>query len=380
MEAYFDNAATTQVLPEVKNIMVRAMEEDYGNPSSLHMKGVNAGAYIKTATEILAKELKVDEKELFFTSGGTESNNLAIIGTAFANRRAGNKIITSAIEHPSVSAAMDYLSEQGFEIAVIGVDHTGHINVDELIEAVNDETILVSVMYVNNEIGSVQPVEEIAKRIKEKNPKTLFHVDAIQAFGKYRIYPKRIGIDLLSISAHKIHGPKGVGALFVKDRVKVKPVLYGGGQQKGMRSGTENVPGIAGLGMATKLAYTNLENKTEHMQKLKETLISELTKMPDVVSNSGEAPHIASITFKGIRSEVMLHALEEKGIYVSAGSACSSHKKTVSGVLQAIGLCGDSLESTLRFSFSCDNTEEQITYTIETIKELLVMLRKYVRK
>lgn len=380
MEAYFDNAATTQVFPEVRNIIMQAMEEDYGNPSSLHMKGVHAGSYIKNATEILAKELKVETKEILYTSGGTESNNLAIIGATLANKRDGNKIVTSAIEHPSVSAAMDYLSEQGFEIVTIDVDQTGHINLDELRESVDEETILVSIMFVNNEIGSVQPIEEIAKLIKERNPKTLFHVDAIQAFGKYRIYPKRIGIDLLSISAHKIHGPKGVGALFVRDRVKMKPVIYGGGQQKGMRSGTENVPGIAGLGMAAKLAYDDLEQTIEHMQILKEKLISGLTDLPDVVSHSGEAPHIASITFKGIRSEVMLHALEEKGIYVSAGSACSSHKKTVSSVLKAIGLADDSLDSTLRFSFSCENTEEQVEYAIEMIKDLLVVLRKYVRK
>lgn len=380
MEAYFDNAATTQIFPEVKDKMLQVMELDYGNPSSLHLKGVDAGKYIKEATEIIARTLKVEPKEIIYTSGGTESNNLAILGAAMANRRAGNRIVTSAIEHASVSAVMKHLEELGFEVIYIGVDAQGLINLAELEEAVNADTILVSVMYVNNEIGSVQPIEEIARIVKEKNHTALFHVDAIQAFGKYHIYPKRMGIDLLSVSGHKIHGPKGIGALFIRDRVKVKPVIYGGGQQRGMRSGTENVPGIAGLGVATKLVYANLEQRTEHLLKLKNMLIEGVCALPDVNSNSGKAPHIASITFSGVRSEVMLHALEEKEIYVSAGSACSSNKPAISSVLQAIGLMGDSLESTLRFSFSYENTEAQIQYTIETIKELLPMLRKYVRK
>ncbi len=380
MEAYFDNAATTRVAPEVAEVIMQTMIKDYGNPSSLHIKGMEADAYVKHAAEVLAKELKADEKELVFTSGGTESNNLAVIGAALANQRNGKKIVTSAIEHASVSAAADYLSELGFQVVTIGADKQGHVDLDTLKQAVDTDTILVSVMYVNNELGSVQPVAEIAKLIKEQNPKTLFHVDAVQAFGKYRIYPKRTGIDLMSISAHKIHGPKGVGALFVRDRVKIKPLFYGGGQQTGIRSGTENVPGIAGLSVAAKLACSDMEEKMAYVAHLKEQLIRGLTAFENVESHSGEAPHIASITFHGVRSEVMLHALEERGIYVSAGSACSSHKKAVSSVLKAIGLTGDSLESTLRFSFSYDNTEEQVQYAVDTIGELLPTLRKYVRK
>lgn len=380
MEAYFDNSATTPVYPEVRDLMVKIMEEDYGNPSSLHMKGVTAARYIKDARESLAREMKVMPKEIVFTSGGTESNNMALIGGAFANRRAGNKIITTSVEHASVGSTMDFLDDMGFDVVRIGVDSSGQVDMDQLMSEVDDDTIIVSVMYVNNEIGAVMPIADIARQIKEKNPNVLFHVDAIQAFGKYRIYPKRMGIDMMSISSHKFHGPKGAGALFIKDRVKVKPIIYGGGQQSGMRSGTENVPGIAGMALAAEITYNGLEEKMEHMRKLKEHLISELTQIDDVYSNSGDAPHIASITFKGVRSEVMLHALEEKEIYVSSGSACSSNKQHASGTLKAIGLPQDKLESTLRFSFSPENTMEQVDYAVECCRQLLPILRRYVRK
>lgn len=380
MEAYFDNSATTPVYPEVRDLMVKIMEEDYGNPSSLHMKGVTAARYIKDARESLAGEMKVMPKEIVFTSGGTESNNMALIGGALANRRAGNKIITTSVEHASVGSPMDFLAAMGFDVVKIGVDSSGQIDMDQLMSEVDDDTIIVSVMYVNNEIGAVMPIADIARLIKEKNPNVLFHVDAIQAFGKYRIYPKRMGIDMMSISGHKFHGPKGVGALFIRDRVKVKPIIYGGGQQSGMRSGTENVPGIAGMALAAEITYNGLEEKMEHLRQLKEHLISELTQIDDVYSNSGDAPHIASITFKGVRSEVMLHALEEREVYVSSGSACSSNKQHASGTLKAIGLPQDKLESTLRFSFSPENTMEQVDYAVECCRQLLPVLRRYVRK
>lgn len=380
MEAYFDNSATTPVYPEVRDLMVKIMEEDYGNPSSLHMKGVTAARYIKDARESLAGEMKVMPKEIVFTSGGTESNNMALIGGALANRRAGNKIITTSVEHASVGNPMEFLAGMGFDVVRIGVDSCGQIDMDQLMSEVDDDTIIVSVMYVNNEIGTVMPIADIARLIKEKNPNVLFHVDAIQAFGKYRIYPKRMGIDMMSISGHKFHGPKGVGALFIRDRVKVKPIIYGGGQQSGMRSGTENVPGIAGMAFAAEITYNGLEEKMEHLRQLKEHLISELTQIDDVYSNSGDAPHIASITFKGVRSEVMLHALEEREVYVSSGSACSSNKQHASGTLKAIGLPQDKLESTLRFSFSPENTMEQVDYAVECCRQLLPVLRRYVRK
>lgn len=380
IEAYFDNSATTPVYPEVRDLVVRLMEEDYGNPSSLHLKGVEAARYVTDAREKMARLMKVMPKEIVFTSGGTESNNMALIGGALANRRAGNKIITTEVEHASVESPVSFLEDMGFEVDRIGVDSKGVINVDELVDAVDDNTIIVSVMYVNNEIGSVMPVQDIAKRIKEKNPVVLFHVDAIQAFGKYVIYPGRMGIDMMSVSSHKFHGPKGVGALYIRDRVKVKPVIYGGGQQNGMRSGTENVPGIAGMALAAEMTYRDLDEKVRHMREVKQHLIDELTGIEEVYSNSGDAPHIASITFKGVRSEVMLHALEEREIYVSSGSACSSNKHSTSGTLKAIGLPPEKLESTLRFSFSPENTIEQVDYAVQCCKELLPVLRRYVRK
>ena len=380
MEAYFDNSATTPVYPEVRDLVIKLMEEDYGNPSSLHMKGVQAARYVTEARESLARLLKVNAKEIVFTSGGTESNNMALIGGALANKRAGNRIVTTEVEHASVGSPLSFLESIGFDVVRVGVDSRGIIDMEQLLDAVNDDTIIVSVMYVNNEIGSVMPIQDIARRIKEKNPAVLFHVDAIQAFGKYKVYPGRMGIDMMSVSSHKFHGPKGVGALYIHDRVKVKPVIYGGGQQNGMRSGTENVPGIAGMALAAEMTYKNLDENVEHMRSLKKHLIDELTQIEEVYSNSGDAPHIASITFNGVRSEVMLHALEDKGVYVSSGSACSSNKHSVSGTLKAIGLPPEKLESTLRFSFSPENTMEQVEYAVQCCKELLPVLRRYRRK
>lgn len=380
MEAYFDNAATTAVFPEVKDLMVRLLEADYGNPSSLHMKGVEAENYIKTARQQIAAEIKCQDKEIVFTSGGTESNNLAIIGAALAHRRSGRHIITSNIEHASVSATMDFLQKEGFEVTQIGVDANGFFDLGMLKGALREDTILVSTMYVNNEIGTIEPIEQISKIIKAYNPSILYHVDAIQAFGKLRFSPKKLGVDLMSFSGHKIHGPKGSGALYIRDKVLLRPIIYGGGQQKEMRSGTENVPAIAGMGLATKLMYENHDAKMDKMRILKQAFIDKVTAFDGVYSNSGEAPHIASISFTGVRSEVMLHALEEREIYVSAGSACSSNKPHISNVLQAIGLPKERLESTLRFSFCENNTMEQVDYAIEVIGQLLPMLRRYVRK
>ena len=380
MEVYFDNAATTKVYPEVKELMIKILEEDYGNPSSLHMKGVEAEKYIKEATARIATELKCQEKEIVFTSGGTEANNFALIGGAMAHRRAGKHIITTNIEHASVSATLEFLVNEGYEVSYVGVDEKGIVNLEELRSALREDTILVSVMYVNNEIGSIQPIEEITKIVKSNNPQTLIHVDAVQAFGKLRFSPKRLGVDLLSISGHKIHGPKGSGALYIKDKTLIRPTMYGGGQQKSMRSGTENVPAIAGMGLATELMYKNHDNKMEYIRNLKNTFIDKVTKLENVYDNSGEAPHIASITFMGIRSEVMLHALEDKGIYVSSGSACSSNKANISGVLKAINLPKERLESTLRFSFCETNTIEEIEYTVKCIEEILPVFRRYIRK
>lgn len=384
MEIYFDNAATTKIIPEVRDIMLETMDEEYGNPSSMHLKGVGAEKYIRYAKNAISKQLKCEPKEIIFTSGGTESNNLALIGIALANKRAGNHIITTGIEHASVYNPILYLQELGFRVTFLKVDEKGKVDLNHLRESLCEDTILVSTMAVNNEIGTVEPIEEIAKIINDYNREhdrnILYHVDAIQAFGKQVLYPKRIGIDALSMSGHKIHGPKGSGALFVDSRVKIKPILYGGGQEKGIRSGTENTAAIAGMGKAAEVMYGRLEEKREKMNAVKQALITGATQIEGVTDNSGESPHIASLSFRGVRSEVLLHALEEKGIYVSAGSACSSNHPAISGVLKAIGLEKDLLESTLRFSFCEYNTVEEAEYTVKVLEELLPMLRRFTRK
>lgn len=387
MKAYLDNAATTMPFPEVREIMMQTMEMDYGNPSSMHQLGVDAEKYIKNAKEIIARSLKVEEKEIIFTSGGTESNNHALIGTAFANKRKGMHLITTNIEHASIHNPMLFLEDCGFRVSYISVDKNGHVNMDELLDAICEETILVSIMYVNNEIGAVEDIASIAKKIKEKKKDLIFHVDAIQAYGKYPVYPKRMGIDLLSVSGHKIHGPKGIGFLYIKDKLKINPYIYGGGQQRGMRSGTENVPGIAGLGMAVKLIYENQEEKREKLYELKRYFVEKITSLEDVSVNGIEdmelkdtAPHVVSVCAKGVGSEVLLHALEDKGVYVSSGSACSSNHPALSGTLQAIGLEKQMVESAIRFSFSIFTTKEELDYAITAMEELLPMLRRYVRK
>lgn len=384
MEVYFDNAATTKIIPEVREIMLETMDVEYGNPSSMHIKGVQAENYLRNARNIIAKQLKCESKEIIFTSGGTESNNLALLGLALANKRAGNHIITTGIEHASVYNPVLYLQDLGFRVTFLKVDARGKVDLQHLRESLDEDTILVSTMAVNNEIGAVEPIEEIAAIIKEYNGEhdknILYHVDAIQAFGKRILYPKRIGIDAMSMSGHKIHGPKGSGALFVDSRAKIKPVLYGGGQEKGLRSGTENTAAIAGMGKATEIMYNRIEENNHKMQLVKDALIQGATQIEGVTDNSGESPHIASLSFRGVRSEVLLHALEDRGIYVSAGSACSSNHPAISGVLTAIGLDKDLLESTLRFSFCEYNTVEEAEYTVNVLKQLLPMLRKYTRK
>lgn len=383
MEAYFDNSATTRCSDTVKELMIKTFSEDYGNPSSLHVKGMEGENYIKEAKNKICKTLKINDGELIFTSGGTESNNLAIIGGAMANKRSGMHLVTTRIEHPAVGSPMKFLEEQGFTVTYLDVDENGIISLEQLKEAVTSETILVSIMYVNNEIGAVEPIEEAAKIIKEKNPNTLFHVDAIQAYGKYIIHPKKIGIDMMSVSGHKIHGPKGIGFLFVKEKTKIKPIIYGGGQQKGMRSGTENVPGAAGLGQAAKEAYEQFTEKQNHLYELKEAFIEGLKECEwaNVNGKTGRdsAPHIVSLSVDGVRSEVLLHALEDRQIYVSAGSACSSNKPAVSSTLQAIHVKKEYLETTVRISFCFENTFEEVEYCLSTLKELVPMLQKYTR-
>lgn len=387
MEAYLDNSATTRCTEAVRDVVVHTMMEDFGNPSSKHMKGVEAERYLREAREIIAKTLKVNEKEIYFTSGATESNNWALIGAAMANRRAGMHLITTAIEHAAVLMPMQYLEEQGFRVTYLPVDGRGHISLEDLENAICEDTILVSMMYVNNEVGAIEPVAEAARLVKSRNPKILFHTDAVQAYGKMTIHPRKLGVDMLSVSAHKIHGPKGIGFLYVNDKVKIHPLMLGGGQQKGMRSGTDNVPGAAGLAQAAKEAYASLNESQEHLLNLKKRMMDGLNQLGEkhtiaIHSEEGEksAAHIVSAAFSGIRSEVLLHALEDRGIYVSAGSACSSNKKLpVSTVLKELHLKADQLESTLRFSFSRYTTEAEIDYCLKVLGELLPVLSKYIR-
>lgn len=384
MRVYFDNSASTKVADSVIEVMIKTMREDYGNPSAKHMMGVAAEKYVKEATRMIAKTLKVEEKEILFTSGGTESNNIALIGGALANQRRGKNIISTAIEHPAVYEPLGKLVELGFEVTILPVDSAGHICLEELKNAIREDTIIVSTMYVNNEVGAVEPVEEIAKIVHEKNPDCLYHVDAIQGYGKYKIQPKKQGIDLMSVSGHKLHGPKGVGFLYIQKDAKVNPILFGGGQQRGMRSGTINVPGIAGMGEAARLAYEHFDEKIEKMIAIKDYLMDQLEKMEGIHLNSfrgtQSAPHILSVSVQGVRAEVLLHALEDREIYVSSGSACSSNHPGISGTLKGIGLEDEFLDSTVRISLCSENTLEEADYFLETLKELLPMLRRFTRK
>ena len=384
MEVYLDNAATTKCFDSVAQLMTKIMCEDYGNPSSMHLKGVQAEEYLRYAKNVIAKTLKVNEKEIFFTSGGTESDNLALIGVAMANHRAGRHLITTSIEHPAVLRTMEYLESQGFTVTYLPVDKTGKIRIEDLEDALTPETILVSIMHTNNEIGTVQPIAEAAGVIKRYNPSIVFHVDAVQGFGKFKILPKKMKIDLLSVSGHKIHGPKGIGFLYINERVKIKPILFGGGQQKGLRSGTENVPAVAGIAKAVEEVYAHLDTDIERLYQLRQYFITSLRKIPDIQINGGigndAAPHVISMSVRGVRSEVLLHALEDRGIYVSAGSACAAKKASESGTLKAIGIEKDLLDSTIRFSLSIFTTAEEIDYTVMALYGIIPMLRRYTRQ
>ncbi len=389
MEVYLDNSATTRVFPEAAELMTKIMCVDYGNPSSLHMKGVEAEQYLTNAREILAGILKVKEKEILFTSGGTESDNLAIMGCAAANNRRGRHLITTQVEHPAVLNTMHYMETMGYRVTYLPVNAYGQISLEELQRQIRPDTILVSIMHTNNEIGALQPIGEAGALIKRMNPNTLFHVDAVQGFGKARIYPKRMNIDLLSISGHKIHGPKGIGVLYVGEKVKLAPIVHGGGQQRNLRSGTDNVPGAAGLAKAAELLYAHYEEDMERLYWCKRYFMEGVRKLegvkingllPEKPNGEGTAPHIISVSISGVRSEVLLHALEEDGIYVSAGSACAARKPQPSATLKAIGVDRALLESTIRFSFSVYTTREEIDYTLRALYDKIPILRKYTRR
>ena len=377
-EIYLDNSATTRPFDEVIEYMGLINKTVYGNPSSLHLKGIEAEKHVRKSREAIAKTLDIIPKELIFTSGGTESNNMAVIGYLRANPRKGKHVITTKIEHPSILEVFRYLETLGYLVDYIDVDRNGIVNLNMLKEKISDDTALVSVMYVNNEVGSIQPIDEIAKTIKGRNKNTAFHVDAVQAYGKLKLNPKKSGIDLMSISSHKIHGPKGVGALFVRESVKIEPILFGGGQESLLRSGTENVPGICGFGLAAEMIHSKLDENYEKVAGLKNLFI-ELLEMNiegfTVISPENSSPYIINVSFDNLKAEVLLHHLEEKGIFVSTGSACSSRKKKYSHVLEAMGIKSDSLEGALRFSLCGQNSERDIIETVDALKEIIPRIR-----
>lgn len=383
-EIYLDHAATTKPLPIVVEKMMQIMVEDYGNPSSYHKLGMYAENHIKEASNYFANVLQCSPDEIIYTSGGTESNNMAIIGVAEAYKRIGNRIITSKIEHPSVQAPFNYLEEQGFEVIYLPVSKNGDINIDELISYIDKKTILVSIMHINNEIGTIQPIEQIGKRIKQKNKNTYFHVDAVQSFGKITIPVQKANVDLLSASGHKFYGPKGVGFLYKNKDVRLKPLVLGGGQQKGYRSGTENVPAIAAMHTAATEVISHLDQYENQIYQLKKQLAEGILNSIDNTYINGPdinqgAFHILNIGFSGIKAEVLLHALEAENIYVSSGSACASNKKVNSAILEAIGNTKAQLDEAIRFSFGIHNTQEEVEETIAKLQKIIPMLRRFSR-
>ncbi|MBE5832109.1 MAG: cysteine desulfurase [Butyrivibrio sp.] len=384
MEAYLDNSATTRAFDEVAELVAKVMTTEYGNASSVHHMGVISANRLAMARDIISSTLKVDPQEIIFTSGGTESDNMSILGVAKANAWRGKHIITTAIEHPAILEATMHLENEGFEVTYLPVGNDGVVDIDTLKSAIREDTILVSMMFVNNEIGAIEPIEEAGKLIKSINKDIVFHVDAVQAYGKVLIRPRTMNIDLLSVSSHKIHGPKGVGFLYIRKGTKITPICYGGGQQKGMRSGTENVPGIAGMALAAEKCYENFDAHIKEMYELKKYLVSSLKeRLTDIRINGPEcekgAPHIVSLSIKGLAAETVLNMLSSKGIYVSAGSACTSNNPHISDTLQAIGLDKSLLESTIRISLSMLTTKEEIDYFLDTLCSQVGTMRKFYR-
>ena len=374
MTAYLDNSATTKPCKSAKENILRAIDECWGNPSSLHSKGIEPDMLLLESRRILAKILSCEEKEIYFTSGGTESNNIAIFGAAYAGKRKGNKIITSAIEHPSVHKCFDKLSEEGFEVVKIGVDSKGMLDLSELEREVDEKTILVSIMAVNNEVCTIEPVEEIRNIVRRKNSPALIHVDAVQAFGKVLINTKKLGADLISVSSHKIHGPKGVGALFIKNGTKHSPRVFGGGQEKDIRPGTEPMPAIAGFGGA--VSELKIKESLTKITALRDEFVCELRKIDGVIINSPDdaLPYIINVSLMGLRSETVLNLMSQMGIYVSSGSACAKGHK--SHVLTAMGLSDAIIDSSLRVSLSRFTTKEELDYFISGVNKAMTTIMK----
>lgn len=381
-EIYFDNSATTRQFDEVTRLMADVAQNKYGNPSSLHTKGIEAERLIVSARGTIADLLGAQPQEIYFTSGGTESNNLAIRGFLEANPRLGKHIITTQIEHPSVLEVYRQLEKQGYDVDYISVDRDGLLDINQLRDKLRHETALISIILVNNETGVIQQIDEIAAVRNEVNLQTSIHVDAVQAYGKISIMPEKAGVGLMSVSSHKIHGPKGLGALYVSKGIKINPLFYGGGQESLLRSGTENVPGIAGFGLASKLVFERLEDNYAKADMLKELFIDRLKSTSldyHVLSPRGSSPYILSIAFEDVKAEVLLHHLEQRGIYVSTGSACSSHRNSRSHVLAALNLPVGIIDGAIRFSFSGHNTEEEVMQTVQALEQIVPAIDIYRR-
>lgn len=382
MEIYLDNSATTKPYKEVVEKMVYALSTDYANPSSLHRKGIEVEKNIKSIRQDIARSISAKDKEIYFTSGGTESNNTIIRGVANLYKKRKNHIISTKIEHPSVLDTLKDLESEGFEVTYLDVNEKGIIDIEEFKKSLKQTTSLVTMMHVNNEIGAIQPIQEIGKHLKTLNDKVYLHVDAVQSYGKINFKPSRYNIDFMSVSGHKLHGPKGIGFMYIKENNRLKPLLTGGGQEIGIRSGTENVPGIYGLGEAIKITNKDLDKNIEKIANLKNMLKEGLLdSIDDIKINSSDngVCHILNVSFRGIKGEVLLHYLEQKGIYVSTGSACSSKKKG-SHVLNAIKLNPDEIEGAIRFSLSDMNNEEEILEVIKIVKASVNDLRMIIRR
>lgn len=384
MIAYLDNSSTTKPHQDVINAMVEAMSIQYGNPSALHKLGIAAEQEIKQTKKKILQKLGSSDGEVIFTSGGTEANNLAILGTARRTAKRLNHIITSKTEHKSVLEACKALEKEGFQITWINVDREGYVNPQDIMEAITPQTALISLMLVNNETGVVQPIEALSKALKQLKSAPLLHVDAVQGFGKVRIDVKKMGIDLLTLSGHKINGPKGIGALYIKKGTHLQPLLFGGGQQLDIRPGTENTYGIVGLGKAVDLTFEGYQEAVERMAHLRELLRNGLMEaLPEVVINTPPtnqiAPHILHVSFPDIRGEVLLHELESQGVFVSIGSSCNSKSKKYSHVLEAMKLTTPLKEGAVRFSIGIDTTEDEIQYALKTVVNAYTSLKAIIR-
>ncbi len=385
MLVYLDNCSTTKPRDEVIDEINYMLKEGYGNPSSLHSLGLKTEKRIDESRKIIADFLNVRKDEIFFTSGGTESNNIAIQGLVNRYKRKGNHLITTKVEHSSIFNIFRYYENHGFEVTFLDVDDKGNVDLEQFKNEIRKDTILVSIMVVNNELGAIEPVNEIRKIMEEKESKALLHLDGVQAFGKIPIDIRKWKVDTFAFSAHKIYGPKGIGGLYVKKEININPLVYGGQQERGLRSGTENTPGIVGMGKAVEIMDEKFEEERKHVYKLKAYFAEKILKeIEDVKINTSldedTSPYILNVSFLYIRGEVLLHYLEDKGIYVSTASACSSNAEDKSHVLKAIGLNENEIEGAIRFCFSYENTYKELDYTVEVLKKSVDEIRQIVKR